>query len=805
MRILYRILLVLFIGGTLNAQSLSGYKLCIDPGHGGNDPANDRHITEVDFWESEGNLGKALNLREILDSLGAEVILTRTENDDSDDLALSVRAGIANSNNVDYFHSIHSNATGTANRVNFPLILYRGYSNDPVFDEARDFASVVWNEIYKAKSGVWSHHNERIYGDWTFYDWGTSGLGVLRPLSMPGTLSEGSFHDYLPEATRLKNDSYLRHEAWAIARAFLEHYAAGQLETGIVAGILRDPNESVPSSYQPISGTNDNKLPLKGIRVTLKPSGRVYDGDDFGNGYYMFDYVEPGDHTLIFEAEDYKTDSTTVTVVANESVFADYFMELVPNENAPKITASSPETGGEGLSTLTEIVVDFDIRMNQSVTQQAFTINPDVNGEFTWENNSKRMIFKPTTPMNAGGEYTVTISTSAQTLFGVNLETEYSFIFSTRSKLNLISVYPVAGDTGISKTVLVRVQYEYPIESNSLPGNVLFYDENDTFVDLIVNTSAYTKGRIEFEPRNPLEAGKEYKVILKQGISDIENVAFGEEVEVSFITEKAIYNTGQVISGFESFGEWLQPEESESTVGVDEELTEYSIQTKRVYDGENAGELKYSFNANDGVCELPAGNIYNIGTTGSIKFGVWIYGDLSGNNIDYNLSDENGNSERVYISDINWLGWKFKYLPEENLNLVGSLTLDGIVVRQTEGGSNTGTIYLDAAQTDYTTPVMENKLEPREFVLEQNYPNPFNPSTNIGFSLIEKSSVSMTVYNTLGEAVSKIINNREYSAGSHNVKWNGLSSSGYQLPSGIYFYKIDTGTFSSVRKMILIR
>ena len=49
-------------------------------------------------------------------------------------------------------------------------------------------------------------------------------LGVLRPLTMPGTLSEGSFHDYIPESWRLKNDKYLKHESWAIARSFLQYF-----------------------------------------------------------------------------------------------------------------------------------------------------------------------------------------------------------------------------------------------------------------------------------------------------------------------------------------------------------------------------------------------------------------------------------------------------------------------------------------------------------------------------------------------------------------------------------------------------
>ena len=250
---LLKILFSLLIISTLAfSQSLDGVKICIDPGHGGHDPSNDRHVAGPEFWESEGNYAKALHAEEILTSLGATVIVTRHGNSDSDDLALSVRAGIANSNNVDLFQSIHSNATGTSTRTNTTLILFRGYDDSPVYPKAKEYAIKVYRNIEKVdhvKNLSW----DNVRGDWSFYPWGTSGLGVLRPLTMPGVLSEGSFHDYIPEAWRLKNNEYLRHEAWAIARSMLEYFNGGTLTTGIVAGIVRDPLINVPASYQPIS------------------------------------------------------------------------------------------------------------------------------------------------------------------------------------------------------------------------------------------------------------------------------------------------------------------------------------------------------------------------------------------------------------------------------------------------------------------------------------------------------------------------------------------------------------------------
>ncbi len=93
---------------------------------------------------------------------------------------------------------------------------------------------------------------------------------------------------------------------------------------------------------------------------------------------------------------------------------------------------------------------------------------------------------------------------------------------------------------------------------------------------------------------------------------------------------------------------------------------------------------------------------------------------------------------------------------------------------------------------------------PDVFELKQNYPNPFNPTTKIRFALPSASNVVMTVYNAAGQKINELINN-DYSAGIFEVSWNGKSSSGEILSSGVYFYTIDTkfGRFS--KKMLLVK
>jgi hypothetical protein len=85
------------------------------------------------------------------------------------------------------------------------------------------------------------------------------------------------------------------------------------------------------------------------------------------------------------------------------------------------------------------------------------------------------------------------------------------------------------------------------------------------------------------------------------------------------------------------------------------------------------------------------------------------------------------------------------------------------------------------------------------FSLNQNYPNPFNPSTIISYSLPKSSYVKLIVYNTLGQTI-KLLENSYKQPGNYSVSFNASS-----LPSGIYFYKLEAGPFSQIRKMILLK
>ncbi|OPZ82677.1 MAG: flagellar basal body rod modification protein [bacterium ADurb.Bin431] len=93
---------------------------------------------------------------------------------------------------------------------------------------------------------------------------------------------------------------------------------------------------------------------------------------------------------------------------------------------------------------------------------------------------------------------------------------------------------------------------------------------------------------------------------------------------------------------------------------------------------------------------------------------------------------------------------------------------------------------------------------PKDFALSANYPNPFNPTTYITYDLPAKSHVRLTVFNAMGQIVSRLVD-KEQAAGSYRVSWNGTNIDGSAAPSGIYFYRLEGDGFAKTMKMTLMK
>ena len=414
----YVLVLAIIASGIAVAQrtDLSGIKICIDPGHGGRanevDPDPGTH-----FYEAESDFVKALLLKSLLEAKGATVFLTRNTNDYPDNTgpSLPARVEVANANNVDWFHSIHSNATGGTNSsTNYTLMLIREkrpggpYSSSgnglgvPETQEAWDISAIIGPNI-KSKMRTKSLYPESL--DWTFYGGvnGGKSLGVIRGLSMPGELSEGEFHDYYPQTRLLMNNSCLKMEAYAIRDAFLSYFQVPSDTLCIVAGILK----------------NSSGVPINGVKVRLLPENIVYNGDNYNNGFYMFDSIRAGSHTLSFETLNYETASVVVPLDAGKTLFLDRsFVGGAP----ATLTYYGPTTRDTLYSVNQTIGLSFSAAMDTASFRQAFSITPTVSGTLIWYNSLTTVLFRPDQPFQYLTWYTYRVAATARATGGGYLD-----------------------------------------------------------------------------------------------------------------------------------------------------------------------------------------------------------------------------------------------------------------------------------------------------------------------------------------------------------------------------------------------
>jgi hypothetical protein len=101
--------------------------------------------------------------------------------------------------------------------------------------------------------------------------------------------------------------------------------------------------------------------------------------------------------------------------------------------------------------------------------------------------------------------------------------------------------------------------------------------------------------------------------------------------------------------------------------------------------------------------------------------------------------------------------------------------------------------------SDINTNVKQLSSQPKRFTLSQNYPNPFNPTTTISYELPKESFVSLKVFDLLGREVTTLVS-EEMSAGSYSRQWNATN-----IPSGIYFYRLQAGSFCETKKLVLLK
>jgi N-acetylmuramoyl-L-alanine amidase len=788
------ILIFLVSSVIILSQDFSNIRICINPGHGGHD-SNDRFISATGFWESDGNLDKGLYLKRILEGFNADIVMTRVTNTTADDLPLSQIVAIANSNNVDYFHAIHSNAYNA--QSNYTLLLFQGGDNTPTYPGALTMGNYIATEIYQAHRTTAKY----VRGDFDFYGTGQPYLGVFKGLNMPGTLSEGSFHDYVPESWRLRDSVYKKHEAWAIAKAFISYFNLVPINTGMIAGIVRDLEQKV--SYYSIPGTNDNIKPINNIKVTLEPGNKIYNGDEFNNGFFMFDSLTPGQYKIIYECQNYFKDSSSVTVTANKTVFADKYM-LYDTTIAPIVSNHFPVNTPDSIKTSSVIKISFNRTMNRESVQNAFSIEPAVSGTFGWEDLDQTVVFTPDIPLEGATNYKVGISTLALSKWDVPIDSAYSFSFLTnsRNRLLLLNTYPLNNQVSVSSTVQIRLVFDAPIFTGSLAGQIVLYNSSNQSVN-VKNVRIFSqdgKGYINFEPQTSLQPSSSYKLALGGAIADMDHIQMVEPVEINFQTSAEQNKFGLLLDSFDSIDQWEL-----NTAGTDNASTKIGLSSVQKISSNYSGKIDYLFNTNsNGLVKISSQKEIDFGPESNISFGFWVFGDLSFNKLECSFGIDSVITQSHFVDTLNWTGWKLFKIKIPDVNNNYSKLFYSISLIQDSLGVNSGTIYVDDVQySTSTTSVGDISNKINNYQLYQNYPNPFNPSTVIKYQIPQQSLVTLRIYDILGRELSTLVNEVK-PAGIYSIEFSS-SKIGKNITSGIYFYTLKAGNYISTKKFVLLK
>ena len=172
------------------------------------------------------------------------------------------------------------------------------------------------------------------------------------------------------------------------------------------------------------------------------------------------------------------------------------------------------------------------------------------------------------------------------------------------------------------------------------------------------------------------------------------------------------------------------------------------------------------------------------------------------------------NPEQLVFAGIQGTEWTQEYMMEAkaeegiiHIAMAGPTSLEGngaLLYLQFEGeGLPEGEVRVIHAILNEEEMDVESAI-PDVFALSPNYPNPFNPLTTIKYQLPEDVHVRISIYNILGQKVRSLVNG-DMQAGYYSVEWDSRDGRGIHVASGIYFYRIEAGTFVQTRKMLLIK
>ena len=657
------------------ATAIAGIKphVYINPGHGGHE-SDDRNVVIYPFvqgdtagyWESNSNLKKGFALNNCLRAKGYTTSMSRVTNDQNSDLALSTIVALCNSSGADIFYAIHSNATGVPSRRNHILGLYRGPTGSPVVPNSDVLTRTLMERLQVNAAAVWTS-NYQIAGDFTFYpDWNNQGLGVLRGNHAVSMLSEGSFHDYIPETYRLMNDNYCWMEGWNFSLGADDYFGYNDFDKGCVAGNIRD-NRMPRIINDFIMFGDDNREPVSNATVILldmndTPIDTCYT-DNLYNGIYAFKMLDPGTYKIMVEQEHYYGQTKQVTIEANKSIYCNFDLSRV-RETPPEVINYSPvwNEGDAPVKANTPIVFEFNWDMNTEATEAAFHIEPAVAGHFRWEDSNYRMIFEPTDAYDINTLYTVTLSTDAEHGGGMKMQEPFSLQFMTtyRKYLEVIDIFPHEGDPVHYKSATIELRTDSMLNNSYYYDKIVLSDKDGNALTYNRRTTKTGKagdpfGFIRIPVATTMTPGEEYTLTISKEMDDTAGIHLPETIVHKFTAVDAGEGKpgSQVIEDFEDASKFSMVAQTENadanlSTSTDKLFGSKSLQIK--YNADPAGMWHFTSTAFDETV-----------INSNDELSLHVNGDMSNVYLNINLISNDDSQETVSIDfgKIDFHGWRY--------------------------------------------------------------------------------------------------------------------------------------------------
>ena len=717
-------------------QEAASYKIYINPGHGGyggddrgmylypifiNGQVNEAggYTKEQTFWESQSNLDKGLRLDTMLRALGFQTKLSRITNTEDDDRSLSAIVEEADAWDSDFMLSIHSNA---GNPSNYILQLYSGitpgdnrtYSHMPVHSEtSRKITTLMGDNQYMNEVSCWTRV-PYIAGDKTFardiMGW-SNGYGVLRWLDVPGTISEGMMHDYLPETYRLVNIDYKRQESFYFAKTFYTWFCGKELPYGAIGGKIHDVyQKQLFPDYKPNKNTRDVFRPILNGLVELWQDGQKlasYTTDTLYNGCYFFWDLKPGTYVVKAMPNGYYPQEDTLVVENDKISYANFGLQM-KRETPPVVLDYSPKVEiTDSVLVSTNLTFSFNWDMNEEETAKALQISPAVEGTVTFEDDAHTMRFKPASRFEPGVEYTVTLGTGAchpDATFDNHLQEPFTFKFRTQNRgaVRVIQTYPVDGSEGVPVDAAFIAIFDNKL-ANSSNKYFKVYDAAGNDISPVsrnvkLNGAAPAPyGSAKFELKaGTLKPNSNYKMVIGAEVADVNGVIVNDPVTINFKTGDEVTSTLPILNNLDTL---YFEGDKEISVGVASVSTLRNTASK--YEGLASNKLTYTFSETNGEAVYVADDVTAINGNSQSTLGMHVFGDYTFNTLYAKWAVE-GDIQYTKICDLDYAGWLYHEADMSALPAGVDYQFMGFkIVRGTSFLSEKGEISIDALRVEF--------------------------------------------------------------------------------------------------------